>query len=326
MGSDSATGQRRMAMRLAGRETGNMISWQAKAAKRSLGKLIPGPDVPIEQQRSNLERMAKLPRARTATAEELHLGGVRCLQLTPTRSLSERHLLYFHGGGYVLGSPESSANWVQWLAVRANATVTLVDYRLAPEHPYPAAIDDCVAAFTALQSLVDPESIVLAGDSAGGGAALATMCRMRDEGRPLPVASVLFSPWTDLTASGDSVKTRADADPMINPDWLAGFADHYRGDLPAMHDGVSPLFADLSGLPPTLIQVGDDEVLLDDSTRLADRMRAAGVDVELDVAPDLWHVYQAFAPMLPESREGLDKAAKFMQANSPRPPMAAQTA
>ncbi len=295
-----------------------MISWQARAAKRTIGKFVTGPDATIAEQRSNMDRLGKMPRARSATAEELHLGGVRCLQLTPTRSLTERHLVYLHGGGYVVGSPESHANWVQWLAVRANAVVTLVDYRLAPEHPYPAAVDDCVAAITALQKLVDPASIVIGGDSAGGGAALATMARLRDTGQPMPSAAVLFSPWTDLTASGDSTRTRAAADPMIDPNWLSTFADYYRGDVPADDAGVSPLFANQQGLPPTLIQVGDDEVLLDDSTRLAERMRAAGVDVELEVAPDLWHVYQAFAPMMPEAREALDKAARFLQQASTR--------
>ncbi len=290
-----------------------MISWQARAAKRSLGRFIPGPEVPLEQQRASLERLGKLPLPRSAKAEEIQLGGVRCLRLTPTRSLSERHLLYFHGGGYVIGSPEASAGWIQWLAVRANATATLVDYRLAPEHPYPAAIDDCVAALTELQASVDPGNIIVAGDSAGGGAALATLGRMKMNGGPMPAGLLLFSPWTDLIASGDSVTTRASVDPMIDPAWLSTFADYYRGDTPANHEGVSPLFADHSGFPKTLVQVGDDEVLLDDSTRLVERMRSAGVDAEIDIAPDLWHVYQALAPLMPESRAALSKAAEFMQ-------------
>ena len=239
-------------------------------------------------------------------------SGECCLRLTPTRSINERHLVYLHGGAYVLGSPETHAAWVRWWAVRANAVVTLVDYRLAPEHPYPAAIEDCTSVMEALYKTVAPGDITIAGDSAGGGATLATLCRLRDSGYPVPAGAVLFSPWTDLTASGESMNTRRDIDPMIDPDWIAPFADHYRGTTPADHPEVSPLFADLRGLPPTLIQVGDHEVLLDDSTRLADALRAAGVTVELDIAAEMWHVYQGFFAMMPEARKALLRAAEFM--------------
>lgn len=288
-----------------------MTSWQAKTARRAIGKVIGSPDDPIEVQRAALERVGKLPRPRGARAEEIQLGGVRCLRLTPTRTVNERHLIYLHGGGYVMGSPESHAAWVQWMGMRANAVVTLVDYRLAPENPYPAAIDDCVAAVRGLYETVDPADVTIGGDSAGGGATLATLCQLRDAGDPMPSGTVLFSPWTDLTASGDSVKTRSDLDPMIKSEWLAPFADVYRGDTPANDPGVSPLFANLAGLPPTLIQVGDHEVLLDDSVRLADAMQAAGVTVKLEIEPEMWHVYQALS-MLPESQAALTRAAQFL--------------
>jgi len=289
------------------------ISWQAKIARWVIGRSLGDPDAPIAEQRAAANRMAKLPHARSTTVEEIQVGGIRCLRLTPTRSVSERHMVYIHGGGYALMSPETHLGWVQLLAVRANATTTMIDYRLAPEHPYPAAIDDCVAVVRGLYAAgLNSHDMVLAGDSAGGGASLSTLCRLRDAADPLPAGVALFSPWTDLTASGDSVRTRRDADPMIDADALAPFAEMYRGQTPADDPGVSPLFADLTGLPPTLIQVGDDEVLLDDSVRLDAAMRAVGVEVELDVADQLWHVYQAFGAMVPEARAALVRAAEFL--------------
>ena len=165
------------------------------------------------------------------------------------------------------------------LAKRASATATVIEYRLAPEHVYPAAIDDCVAAYRALITDVDPATITIAGDSAGGGAALSTLVALRDAGDPLPAAAYLLSPWTDLTGSGESVITRADADPMIDGAKIAEAGRVYAGDVALDDPGVSPLFADLTGLPPMLIQTGMDEVLLSDSTRLADRAREAGIDV-----------------------------------------------
>lgn len=289
-----------------------MSSWQARIARRVVGKILGSPDAPIDEQRAAMASLAKLPPSRSVSSEELQLAGVRCLRLTPTRSVTERHLVYLHGGAYALGSPESHAAWVRWWAVRANAAVTLVDYRLAPEHPYPAAIDDCTSVVQAMYETVAPGTLTIAGDSAGGGAALATLCRLRDNGYPMPAGAVLFSPWTDLTASGESLTTRREVDPMIDPDWIQPFADHYRGATPADHPEVSPLFADLSGLPPTLIQVGDHEVLLNDSTRLAEKLTAARVVVELDIAAEMWHVYQAFYSMMPEARNALTRAAEFL--------------
>jgi acetyl esterase/lipase len=283
-----------------------------------MSRVLSGPDEPIESQRQAMDRLGKLPRPRTATSEDITLGGVRCMRLTPTTSVNERHVLYFHGGGYTLGSPESHAGWVQSLAVQANAVTDLVDYRLAPEDPYPAAIDDCVAAYRSLIEQVDPSQVVLAGDSAGGNATLATLVRLRDAGDPLPAAAVVFSPWTDLTSSGESMVSRADVDPMIDPAWINNIAVMYHGATPADDPGVSPLFADLSGLPPMLVQVGDDEVLLDDSTRLVDAIRAAGGQVELDVAPGMWHVYQALASFMPEAKKAIKDAAEFMANHTSR--------
>jgi acetyl esterase/lipase len=188
---------------------------------------------------------------------------------------------------------------------------------LAPEHPFPAAIKDCVTAYRALVSSVDPDSVVVAGDSAGGGASLSTVIELRDANDPLPACLYLLSPWTDLTGSGESISDKAAIDPMIDPQGIEQMATWYRGDYEPTHPGVSPLFADLTGLPPMLVQLGSDEVLLSDSTRLVDRAKAAGVEVELDVADGMWHVYQALAPVLPEARTALHRAATFINARTP---------
>jgi hypothetical protein len=203
------------------------------------------------------------------------------------------------------------------LAKRAAATITVIDYRLAPEHVYPAAIDDCVAAYRAIVAEVDPALVTIAGDSAGGGATLATVGALKAAGDPLPGAVYVLSPWTDLTASGESLITRAPFDPMFDGTGLPEAAMTYAGDIPLDDPGVSPLFADPTGYPPTLIQTGMDEILLSDSVRLAERYEAAGVDVRLDLRDELWHVYQAFAGYMPEATEALVRAAVFIREQTP---------
>jgi acetyl esterase/lipase len=182
---------------------------------------------------------------------------------------------------------------------------------------YPAAIEDCLAAYRALIADVDPATITIAGDSAGGGATLSTLVALRDAGDPLPAAAYGLSPWTDLTGSGESVVTRAAADPMIDGSKIADAGRVYAGDVSLDDPGVSPLFADLRDLPPMLIQTGMDEVLLSDSTRLAEQAREVGVDVTLDLAEGMWHVYQAFAGVVPEATEALVRAAVFMRSRVP---------
>jgi acetyl esterase/lipase len=256
------------------------------------------------------------------------VGGIDGLRAKPTGLTSDRHILYLHGGGYVLGSPLSHIGMAARLARRAAATVTVIDYRLAPEHPYPAAIDDCAAAYEGLLAETPAESICIAGDSAGGGATVATLARLRATGSPRPGCAYLISPWVDLTSSGESMTTRAEVDPMIDAAFVGEVAAQYAADTPFDHPGVSPLFEDLTGMPPMLIQVGDDEVLLSDSTRLAERARGAGVEVELEIADGMWHVYQAFARYLPEADKALDRAAIFISAHtraSAPTPLAAAT-
>ena len=266
-----------------------------------------------------MDKLDKIPRPRNVDYVDTSVGGIPAIVATPTEVQSDRHILYIHGGGYVLGSPKSHIAMCARLAKRAAATITVIDYRLAPEHVYPAAIDDCVTAYRAIIADIDPALITIAGDSAGGGAALATIGALKAAGDPLPGAVYVLSPWTDLTASGESVVTRAPFDPMFDGNGLLDAATTYAGDTPLDDPGVSPLFADPTGCPPTLIQTGMDEILLSDSIRLAERYQAAGVDVRLDLRDDLWHVYPMLAGYMPEATDALIRAAVFIREKTPAP-------
>ena len=266
-----------------------------------------------------MDKLDKIPRPRNVDYVDTSVGGIPAIVATPTEVQSDRHILYIHGGGYVLGSPRSHIAMCARLAKRAAATITVIDYRLAPEHVYPAAIDDCVAAYRAIIADIDPALVTIAGDSAGGGAALATIGALKPAGDPLPGAVYVLSPWTDLTASGESVVTRAPFDPMFDGNGLLDAATTYAGDTPLDDPGVSPLFADPTGYPPTLIQTGMDEILLSDSIRLAERYQAAGVDVRLDLRDDLWHVYPMLAGYMPEATDALIRAAVFIREKTPAP-------
>jgi epsilon-lactone hydrolase len=229
-------------------------------------------------------------------------------------------ILYLHGGGYYFCSPRSHRALAFGLATRARAATLSLDYRLAPEHRFPAALEDALAAYRQLVgSGTLPQSIVIAGDSAGGGLALATLVALRDTGTPLPAGAVLFSPWTDLAATGESIRSNDGADPMFSGQAIGRAAQVYLGDALATNPYASPVYADLRSLPPLFIQAGSTEVLLDDSRRVADNARAAGVPVELQIWPDMPHVWQIFTPFIPEARRALDGAAGFVrQVTSPR--------
>jgi len=295
------------------------ISVRARLARRSIARVPSGSELPLEKARARMDQIDRLPRPRRVDYVDTVVGGIPAIVATPTDVPPERHLFYVHGGAYVVGSPKSHIAMVANLARRAAATATVIDYRLAPEHPYPAAVDDCVAAYRALSAEVDPTMITIAGDSAGGGATLATLCVLRDSGDPLPGAVYLLSPWTDLTGSGETTTTLAHVDPMFDGTGIVEAGRVYADDLPLEHPGVSPLFADLTGLPPMLIQTGMHEVLLSDSTRLAERARAADVEVSLDLAEGMWHVYQMFAGPIPEATDALVRAAVFMRSQTPAP-------
>jgi acetyl esterase/lipase len=246
--------------------------------------------------------------------EPVDAGGVPAEWTLPPETHPQRALVYFHGGAYNAGSIGSHRSLCTQLARASGVRVLSVDYRLAPEHPFPAAVEDAVAAarFVWKQGIA-PEQVAFGGDSAGGGLALAALVALRDAGDPLPAACVCLSPWTDLTLSGDSYYGSAELDPMIVPATLAQSRDRYVQASRAAEPTASPLFADLAGLPPLLLQVGTAECLLDDSTRLAERAKAAGVDVTLEVWDDMIHVFQAFFELLPEGRRAIDAIAAFLR-------------
>jgi len=234
--------------------------------------------------------------------------------LTPKNHVDGKLLLYLHGGGYVIGGCDMHRQMVSHIARAARIRTLLPEYRLAPEHKFPAAIDDAVAIYRSLLEMgMKPEDIIFAGDSAGGGLTVATMLALRDAGDPLPAAAVLLSPFLDVTGSGESVRTRVDRDPWFHPDDLPPIADYYCEPHQHRFPLVSPVFADVEGLSPALIQVGDDELLLSDSERLADHYIAAGIDVELQVWPEMWHVFQMFTIKMPEARRAIKKIAAYIQ-------------
>jgi acetyl esterase/lipase len=295
------------------------LSRRARFFRNRIAKMNIGTDVSIEERRAAMDRLDTIPRPRKVHYVDTVVGGIPAIVATPTEVPPVRHILYIHGGAYVLGSPRSHIGMCARLAKRAAATVTVIDYRLAPEHVYPAAIDDCVAAYRAIIAEVDPSLVTIAGDSAGGGATLATVGALKAAGDPMPGAVYVLSPWTDLTGSGESVVTRAQHDPMFDGEGLPEAAMIYAGDTPLDDPGVSPLFADPTGSPPTLIQTGMDEILLSDSTRLAERYEAAGVEVRLDLREHLWHVYPILAGYMPEATDALVRAAVFIREKTPAP-------
>lgn len=271
-------------------------------------------DTPLEQLRQFLDGMgaaAELPA--NLTVECRPLAGLNTEWLSGSGASTDHALLHFHGGGYVMGSCASHRALTGRAGMACGVQAVLPEYRLAPEHPYPAAVEDAVAAYRELLEHFDANKVVMLGDSAGGGLVLSTLLALRDAGAPMPAAAVLISPYTDLSGSGESIQTRAEADPWLQPSMLEPFANMYRGGLDVRDPRISPLFADLSGLPPMLIHVGDHEILLSDSTRLAERAGAAGVEVELEVWPELWHVWHLFAPMLPEANEAFEKIGAYVR-------------
>ena len=226
----------------------------------------------------------------------------------------QRVLLYFHGGGYVSGSIHSHRYLMQNLS-RASGIRTLgINYRLAPEHPFPAAIDDAVSCYRwLLAEGYKPNDIAIGGDSAGGGLVVSTLLSLRDAGDPLPAAGLCISPWADLTGTANSYETQYELDPMISPVAIRKVAQMYLGSVSAENPVASSVFADLSGLPPLLIQVGEREVLRDDSITLRDNIEQAGGEVTLEIAPDMIHVWHAFAPMLDEGQQAVDRAGHFIR-------------
>ncbi len=268
----------------------------------------------VEEMRSGMEAtLAAAPLPADMVFEPVDAGGVPAEWTCASDASSERNVLYFHGGGYVLGSISTHRGLTAGISRASRARVLSVDYRLGPENPYPAAVEDGVASYRFLLSQgCAPESIAIAGDSAGGGLTMATLLALRSAGEPLPAAGVVLSPWVDLTQSGDSMDSQADADPLVNRETLQSMADSYLAGGDARAETASPCFADLAGLPPLLIHVGSAETLLDDSRRLAERAKTSGVDVTLEEWEGMIHVWHAFAALLPEGQRAIDRIGEFL--------------
>ncbi len=274
----------------------------------------------LEDLREAAETKAReKPLPSDIACEAVDAGGGAALQVkaewvSAPEAATDKVLLYFHGGGYYRGSMNTVREMVSRMSRASGLTVLNVGYRLAPEHPFPAAVDDALAAYGwLLERGVAPGSIAVGGDSAGGGLTMALMLAMRGQGRPLPAAGVCLSPWVDLTQSGQSYLTRVDEDPSITKPYLDHAAGVYLNGADARGQLASPMFADLAGLPPLLIQVGTAEVLLDDARSLADAARAAGVNVELDEWEGMVHVWQNSGPGLPEAKEAVEKIGAWLR-------------
>ncbi len=274
-------------------------------------------DIDVSEQRRLLrELISAQPLPADVRVTAAALGGVPTAEIT-VDGIEPRHVvLYFRGGVYVLGDAFQAAGLASQIGRRTRAKVISVDYRLAPEHPYPAAVNDALAAYQALlNDGTAPSDIAFAGESAGGGLAIATMVNAHEHGLPLPAAAFVMSPYADLTLAGTTMDTKREADPLLSRENLQARVPDYTAGQDAAAGLISPVFADLSGLPPLIIQAGTHEVLLDDAVRLARQAATADVEVTLDITPRVPHVFQAYYPILDEAAAALDRAGQLLSAH-----------
>ena len=294
-----------------------MISFQARIVRfmtrQYFKRITPNADVrkmrAAWNEMGGNSRVAKGVQVRQATIE-----GIHCEWLVPEGCDGAPVLYYLHGGAYLMGSTQTHRRMVSHIA-RASGTRALVpNYRLAPEHRFPAAIEDSTAVYRSLlEAGTDPAAMAIAGDSAGGNLTMATLLALRDAGDPLPTAVCLMSPWLDLAAEGESMDSRAKHDPWFRPKDIPEIVEKYCSKYDTKNPLVSPVYADPSNLPPTLIQVGDHEILLSDSTRMADKISEVGGYVTLQIWPDMWHVFQLFVGLMPESKRAINDISIFLK-------------
>ncbi len=270
-------------------------------------------DAPVEKFRANLrlsDRFVKLPRDVEIKSDLAE--GVPVEWIFPPNTSSQLVIFYIHGGGWTLGWTNLHRRLVIHLCKAAKSRALAVDYRLAPEHPFPAALEDCSTVYHwLLIHGTSPQNIVIAGDSAGANLTLATLISLRDSGTPLPARAVCISPMTDLLATGESFRKKQD--PALTATFALNMVRHYAGNQDLRLPLLSPHYGNFRGLPPLLIQVGEDEILLSDATRFAENARAAGVDVSLVIWPKMWHVWHLFAPSLPEAQQAINAIGAFIR-------------
>jgi monoterpene epsilon-lactone hydrolase len=275
-----------------------------------------GIQIRVAQSREGLEQLASLAKLpKDVSIKKVNINDIAANWISTPESNLNNIILYLHGGGYVEGSLTSHQDLAVRIARASKTRVLLIDYRLAPEHPFPAGFEDAVMCYRWLleKEKIPPNKIVIAGDSAGGGLTLCTLIKLRDEGLPLPIAAVCLSPWTDLAMTGDSIKEAAKIDPWLKPSELYFMAELYIGDTDPKNPYISPLYGELSGLPPILIHVGNAEILKSDSTRFAEKAKKVGVDLTLEIWEDMIHVFQAFADWAPEGKEAINKIGEYIQ-------------
>lgn len=274
-------------------------------------------DVDIAERRARMDRLSEFfPPVEGTDIEPAALGGVKGEWLRPRHARRDAVLLYLHGGGYVVGSSRSHRHLAAAIGAAGGMSVFSADYRLAPEHPFPAAVDDGVAAYKALlDSGIAANRIAIAGDSAGGGLTLATLLAARDRGLPMPACAVAISPWADLAQSGDAYRTRAGRDPIITKDGLDQMAAAYLGGADAKTPLASPAYADFKGLPPLLIQVGSEEALHSDAEAVKARAEDANVEVSFESWAGMVHVWHAFHPILSEGRDAVARIGSYLKAH-----------
>jgi epsilon-lactone hydrolase len=276
----------------------------------SMGPIFKGEkQLTLEELRELLDNMGgQYPLPDGVKVEQVTVGNNYAEWISTASSAGDKVILYLHGGAYVIGSCKSHRDLAARLSIASGAKVLLIEYRLAPEHPFPAGLEDCVAAYRWLLDNGYTGNIAIGGDSAGGGMAMAVLVSIRDAGLPNPATGLLLSPWVDLAATGDSYQTRAAVDPMIGKDAIPSMVGMYIGDKdPRDFPLSSPLYADLKGLPPLKIQVGDHEVLLDEAKMLAEKAQAAGVEADIKVWDGMWHVFQQAAAVVPEAQEAVNE-------------------
>ena len=273
----------------------------------------PDADIPLDVMRKGMEKVS-FKAADDIQSEGITVAGRAAEWVRAPGVPAGRAILYMHGGGYVMGSLNTHRSLAGEVSRAAQAAVLLLDYRLAPENPFPAAVDDGVAAYRwLLEQGFKPQALAIAGDSAGGGLAMATLVAARDQGLPMPAAAVPISPWSDLTCSNESYQTRAEADPMVTPGGIGKMAGVYLQGSDPKHPYASPNLASLQSLPPLLIHVGRDEVLLDDAIKLDQKAKSDGVKSTLEIWDDMIHVWHAFHPMLPEAKQGIARIGEFLR-------------
>ena len=273
------------------------------------------PPADIHEARAVLDQAFTVyPPASDVTIFEIDAGGVPCQWITAPGVPQDRLIIYLHGGAYATCSPTTHKDLISRLSLASGAAALGVDYRLAPEYLFPAAVEDCLGAYNwALSHGFEPGNIVLAGDSAGGGLVVSVLLAARDSALPLPAAGVCFSPWVDLECTGESMSVNDHLDAFIKYEGLFARAQSYLGEADPKHPWASALYADLHGLPPLLIHVGSAETLLDDSTRLAILAKDSGVDVSFKIWDDMVHVWQLFASVLPEGQQSIDESGEFIR-------------